>query len=493
MGKFTTPTYWQQSTPPQTGDMNNERYLNAKATLEMPGAQAPQSVTITDGSISPTCASLIVDTEGSAAADDLTVINTVISATENLHDGMILSLRAADASRTVTVVNSTAANGISTLSGSNVPLDTKTEMLLRLVSGKWYEVSQGGLASSSNFGLCKPDGSTLTASSGVLSVAKSPILTTARNIFGLNFNGSANISNFGTCSTAAATAAKTVSITNFSLGTGAVVNVKFTNVNTAESPTLNVTSTGAKSIRYCGVSPEVGQLAAGQTYTMLYDGSYWQILAGMAPWFVGQYQWFQDELSRPGWVPCNGNIVASFSSSTWPQMAAYLSTTHGQARRFSSLADYESAHDAVWATLADGTEISWDNIGGVAKFYWDTSANKLYMPDLTGMFQCMAGFDSLGVGDVQGDTGRKITGRIGDEREVTAYLHSFGKVTTPAVDGVYSYTHVSNADVDGGNDRGVNATIAVTFDSGRVVPVGPANAPRRWGALVCCYLGTPAS
>ncbi len=26
-----------------------------------------------------------------------------------------------------------------------------------------------------------------------------------------------------------------------------------------------------------------------------------------------------------------------------------------------------------------------------------------------------------------------------------------------------------------------------------VVPVGPTNAPRCWGALACCYLGIPAS
>ena len=205
---------------------------------------------------------------------------------------------------------------------------------------------------------------------------------------------------------------------------------------------------------------------------------------------VGGIRFFEDEQPRPGYVPCLGTVISNFST-TYPEMAAYLGTTYGAARLVTQ-AEYDALHVATWATLADGTQVGWDGIGGVTKFVWDKAADTLKMPDLQEMFRSSTGA-SLGVGGVQGDTGRKITGRIGDESEVTAYLHSFGKVTTPAVDGVYSYTHVSNADVDGGSDRGVNATIAVTFDSGRVVPVGPANAPRRWGALVCCYLGTPAS
>lgn len=35
--------------------------------------------------------------------------------------------------------------------------------------------------------------------------------------------------------------------------------------------------------------------------------------------------------------------------------------------------------------------------------------------------------------------------------------------------------------------------ISVQFDTARVVPTGAANKPRAWGALACCYLGTPAA
>ena len=73
-------------------------------------------------------------------------------------------------------------------------------------------------------------------------------LATARNINGLTFDGTANRVNYGTCSTAAGTAAKTVACTGFALVTGAEITVKFTVTNTAANPTLNVNNTGAKFI-----------------------------------------------------------------------------------------------------------------------------------------------------------------------------------------------------------------------------------------------------
>ena len=66
---------------------------------------------------------------------------------------------------------------------------------------------------------------------------------------------------YGVCSEAASTVAKTVSVDNFSLETGAIVLVKFTNANSATSPTLNVNGTGAKSIVMYG-SSKVGTVDA---------------------------------------------------------------------------------------------------------------------------------------------------------------------------------------------------------------------------------------
>ena len=73
-------------------------------------------------------------------------------------------------------------------------------------------------------------------------------LATARTIDGVDFNGSADITHYGTCSTAAATAAKVVQCDGFKLVTGARIAVKFSHSNTAASPTLNVNGTGAKRL-----------------------------------------------------------------------------------------------------------------------------------------------------------------------------------------------------------------------------------------------------
>lgn len=90
------------------------------------------------------------------------------------------------------------------------------------------------------------------------------------------------VNHFGSCSTGATTAAKTVSITagTFSLETGAKVTVKFTNKNTAETPTLNVNSTGAKNIFHNGAQITTGgnkSLLYG-TVDFVYDGTQWQLI-----------------------------------------------------------------------------------------------------------------------------------------------------------------------------------------------------------------------
>ena len=103
-------------------------------------------------------------------------------------------------------------------------------------------------------------------------------LSTARAIDGVNFNGSAAITHYGTCSTAAATAAKVVSLTGFTLVTGARVMVKFTVTNTAASPTLNVNGTGAKAIYYRGSAITAGYLAANRVYEFVYDGTNYEFV-----------------------------------------------------------------------------------------------------------------------------------------------------------------------------------------------------------------------
>ena len=86
-------------------------------------------------------------------------------------------------------------------------------------------------------------------------------------------------SGYGTCTTAAATAAKTVSIDGFkTLHSGATVCVKYTYANEAANPTLNVSGTGAKPIALNGKAIEKsGWWSAGDVATMVYDGTCWNL------------------------------------------------------------------------------------------------------------------------------------------------------------------------------------------------------------------------
>lgn len=84
---------------------------------------------------------------------------------------------------------------------------------------------------------------------------------------------------YATCGTAAATAAKSVAQTGFVLDAGARITIKFTYANTADSPTLNVNSTGAKAIKADGDTTYVKWLA-GAVMNFVYDGTNWVCMAG---------------------------------------------------------------------------------------------------------------------------------------------------------------------------------------------------------------------
>lgn len=92
----------------------------------------------------------------------------------------------------------------------------------------------------------------------------------------------ATVNRYGSCSTAAATAAKAVSVTagTVSLEAGLKVTVKFANANTANSPTLNVNSKGAKNIFHNGAQITNGAnkaLLAG-VCDFVYDGTQFHLV-----------------------------------------------------------------------------------------------------------------------------------------------------------------------------------------------------------------------
>ena len=192
---------------------------------------------------------------------------------------------------------------------------------------------------------------------------------------------------------------------------------------------------------------------------------------------VGQYYPFQDEMPRPGMIPLLGLWVENFSRYT--KAVEYFETSYGN-KRLVSLDEYNARHVAFWHTCADGTKIGWDGEGGVNVFVWDKQADRLLVPDLAGMSwqqTCAA----LGVGDAQGDQGRNAAGAVGAIDMSTA---GTGYAPTGPFYGSKQRT---------GWQGGSYVFRETDFSLARVQPTGPAFAPRRWGALACCWLGIPAS
>ena len=89
----------------------------------------------------------------------------------------------------------------------------------------------------------------------------------------------AKASGYTTCSTAAATPAKTAALTGYELESPGLVAVKFSNGISVASATLNINSKGAKAIFYGGAALAADVVLAGDTVTMLYDGTQYQIIA----------------------------------------------------------------------------------------------------------------------------------------------------------------------------------------------------------------------
>lgn len=114
---------------------------NQTAFMETIGVMPPESLTIADGAISPTTAVCIVDAEGGAPADDLTIINATLSDGGTLHDGMVILLSAKDASRVVTVKNSDAPNGVKTVNGKDIALSPEWSLVLQYVGGVWQQIN----------------------------------------------------------------------------------------------------------------------------------------------------------------------------------------------------------------------------------------------------------------------------------------------------------------------------------------------------------------
>jgi len=133
------------------------------------------------------------------------------------------------------------------------------------------------------------------------SVASPPANTIAAGIYGHYW---------GVCNTAAATAAKTVTIPNFptNIPDGTEIRVYFTTDQSATSPTLNVNDIGAYPIRMFGV--------ASSTYNVLVDY-----------WAAGDYVTFVFNTTYSCWVVTGKSGKASLTNYGYTKLSSAIDST----------------------------------------------------------------------------------------------------------------------------------------------------------------------
>ena len=115
---------------------------------------------------------------------------------------------------------------------------------------------------------------------------------------------------YGECSTAGATAAKTVSMQNTVLTPGGIIAVNFVNAFTASSPTLSVNGSAAKPIKLYGNAMPMGKVHANTILVMVYDGTQFNVIAIQSQTAAAPTG-FIDLALPSGLLWCEHNIGAS--------------------------------------------------------------------------------------------------------------------------------------------------------------------------------------
>ena len=171
--------------------------------------------------------------------------------------------------------------------------------------------------------------------------------------------GGSSMYAYGTCSTAAGTGTKVVTLmdSNFTVSTGSIVAVKFTYTNSVATTLLKL-SVGdvTAQIKYLNTTfPSVQHWSAGSVVEFIYDGSAWQVLGTI-----------KDNVGSDTKV----NQTITTTNSTYPLLfsaTANKSTSSADAARFSSNLKYNPSTDTLTVGNISG------NISGVT----DGGANLL--------------------------------------------------------------------------------------------------------------------
>lgn len=309
---------------------------------------------------------------------------------------------------------------------------------------------------------------------------------------------------YGVCSTAQGTSAKTVTVSNFSLEAGAMVVVKFTNKNTASTPTLNVNGTGAKAIKIYGTtkassSTTTNGWTAGAVQIFVYDGENW----------IRDY-WSNTTYSNAGLgsgyainadAPLEGVLTATLSS--------YSATTGGiVAVKFANDVPADAALNindkGAKPIYYRGTEIVANTIkaGDIATFVYDgtnyhlLSIDNILHASLKGAAGGLAELDSNGrvpssqlpsyVDDVEEYAKKENFPATGETDKIYVDLYT---------NKIYRWGGTAYVEISASLALGTTSTTAYYGDKGKIaydhsqLPHAPSNAEKNQNAFSSIVVG----
>jgi hypothetical protein len=208
---------------------------------------------------------------------------------------------------------------------------------------------------------------------------------------------------FPTCTTAGGTAAKTVSISHFLLLPNCRISVLFQNAFTASNPTLSINGGAAIAIRHFGRAMEIGKVHDNTILTMIYDGTYWQVVG--IEGITGSTPSGAVDLALPsGLLWCEHNVGAASPY----EHGLYFSWGNVEGHAEGSGYDFS---DAVYAQTA-GAALTGDI--AVSKTY-DMACHNMgapwRLPTMNDFVELNANCDSEWT-DEDGVVGRRFTSRI---------------------------------------------------------------------------------
>lgn len=208
---------------------------------------------------------------------------------------------------------------------------------------------------------------------------------------------------YGTSSTTAGTAEKAVTCSGYALNAGNIIGVNFSTANTAATPTLNVNSTGAKTI-YLGTSTlnsttNVLKWSANTIVYFMYDGTYYRYLYATSAASVTQ--------------PRGANVWYGTSSTTASTQAKtstidnYVLTKGSLVAINSSTANtYTSAKITLNINSTGAKDVYKNNAvtSSTNTLLWDANTTLLFLYDGTGYAYLGSSRDTQTTGTVTGVT-----------------------------------------------------------------------------------------